>query len=314
MRLIDKISSKVDKTVKFIFQLKDGLITEAAYINKDDGKDIICVSCQTACPLGCEFCHTTDAIGKIRARNLEATEMIDVVSASHALLELGQNKRMLLISYMGCGEPMCNTWHVLGSMHKLREEYSLIRFAIATLLPSHTWTNFFHLIKMVQTHKFDLKMHLSLHFTDDDIRKEWMPAALPYRTAIAALEFYANLTGNSVEAHYAMIDGVNDSDDNAYALVDALQGRGIPVKLLQYNERKTINHHTTENSRVQRFMDILWDEAIDCEYYVPPGLDVGASCGQFLLDYYLKYNTIGENQNALQSTLCAVDGKFDLGY
>jgi len=292
MRLIDKISSKVDKTVKFIFQLKDGLITEAAYINKDDGKDIICVSCQTACLLGCKFCFTTDFLGKIKVRNLTALEMTDVVSHVHESLGLLQYNRMLLISYMGCGEPLCNTWHVLESMQELRNKYSPIRFAIATLLPNQSWTNFFHLTKTVKTYKLDLKMHLSLHFTNDDIRKEWMPAALPYRTAIAALEFYTNLTGNSVEVHYAMIDGVNDSDDNAYALVDALQGRGIPVKLLQYNERKTINHHATEKSCVQRFMDILWDEGIDCEYYAPPGRDVSSSCGQFLYEYYLKYNFI----------------------
>lgn len=292
MQLIDKICSTVDKTVKFIFQLDCGLITEVAYINKDDGKDILCVSCQTACKLACKFCFTTDALGKIRTRSLTGEEIVSVVSSAYDLLELAKNERMLLISYMGCGEPLCNTSGILSSMRNLRDKYKQIRFAIATLIPHYLWTDFFRLVQEVQIYKFNLKLHLSLHFTNDEVRQEWMPAALPIGPAVAMLEFYRKLTGNSVEVHYALIDGVNDHMCDADALAKLLGNRDIPVKLLQYNEREVVPEKHSEPDAVQRFMDNLERQGIKTEYYVPPGKDCGASCGAFLLDYYLKYNGV----------------------
>lgn len=290
MLLLDTMKSKLDKTVKYVFQLDGGLITEVSYINKDDGKDILCVATQTGCGLGCRFCFMTDTIGKIRVLPISGQEIADMVSAVHRDLNLAQNQRMLLISYMGCGEPLCNLSGVLGSMHLLERKYKPIRFAIATLIPSYLWGDFFYLTNQVQIYKFNLKLHLSLHFTDDAIRKEWMPNALPIGPAIAALEFYRKLTGNSVELHYALIDGVNDRHVDVWSLGELLRNRDIPVKLLYYNEREVISEKRSGDHTVELFMEELDAQGVKNEYYVPPGLSVGASCGQFLMDYYLKYN------------------------
>ena len=114
MKLLEKVRSKQDKTIKYIFQLKDKLITEVSYIDNNTAKDIICISCQTGCNLGCRFCHTADGVGKIEVRNLDKGEMFRVLE--HVFHDLKLGKRLLLVSYMGCGEPLLNWDHVVDSM------------------------------------------------------------------------------------------------------------------------------------------------------------------------------------------------------
>ena len=277
--LIDTIYSKIDKTVKYIFRLSDGLITEVSYIDNGSPKDIICVGSQTSCAMGCQFCHTSDLKGVV-LRNLTSKEISDCVRQVYDERCLGS--RMLLVSYMGCGEPLLNWMNVVESMIDIRQFQTNSRFAIATLIPRSKVFEFFKLAEKIQFYGLNVKMHLSLHFTKDDLRREWMPAALEIEPAVAALNFYHKLTNNSVEAHYALIDGVNDTSNDAMRLNRLLVD--IPVKILRYNERKSFGR---SSDLVREFMDQL---IIACEYYDPKGKDVGASCGQFLTDYYEKYN------------------------
>jgi 23S rRNA (adenine2503-C2)-methyltransferase len=189
---------------------------------------------------------------------------------------------------MGCGEPLLNHNHVFHSMCRIARQIPHSRFALATLIPSHSWDNFFDLTASIARKELPVKIHLSLHFPYDSLRQEWMPAALSIGPSIAALEFYKKITGQSVEIHYALIDNVNDSVRHADELASLIKGRNIPVKLLRYNERQSIDYHTSE--RVGFFQSILSQHGINHEYYEPPGIDVGSSCGMFLLDYYEKYN------------------------
>jgi 23S rRNA (adenine2503-C2)-methyltransferase len=296
MILLNKIFSKTDNTIKYIFQTKDEIIIEMAYINKEDGKDIICVPSQTSCKMGCKFCHITDASDKLKYGNLTPLEIIDGVNYIYNDLELIKNPRTLLISYMGCGEPLINMDNVISSMTWLKREYQnvkvpLIRFAIATSLPYFSMVKFFELTEAINSLKLPVKIHLSLHYTNDELRKEWMPESAPIIPSIIALEYYQKRTGNSVEIHYALIDGVNDTEKDAILLTDLLKNRNIPVKFLFYNEKPTIEFHASSKEKINIFKQYFEKYDIKYEYYIPPGLDVGASCGQFLMDYYLKYNT-----------------------
>lgn len=284
--LLDTIHSKVDKTVKYVIRLDDGLIAEVAYIDKDDGRDIICVGCQTACDCGCKFCHTAEALGKVKNRCLGASEiegLVMFVRNRHR-----HDDRFVLVSYMGCGEPMKNMEAVFNSMWALRVFIGKdTRFAVATLLPESHWHKFFKFTGRVKTEKMPVKVHLSLHFTSDEIRKRWMPCALPINPAMTALSFYRQMTENPVELHYALIDGVNDSESDSSALTDLALRHNAPVKILRYNPRD-IQH--VPSNRVNEFLHEMRVRQAEVEYYEPPGIDVGASCGQFLLDYYYRYN------------------------
>ena len=293
MRHIDIIKSTEDNTWKYIFKLEDDLIVEFSYINKNDGKDIICVPSQTMCNLSCKFCHTTEYIGKIKSRNLSLTEIYYGVQFITTHLDLKKNNRVLLISYMGTGEPLLNVDNIVVSMKQIKkmesDGYSLVRFAIATSIPKDYWINFYHLTDRIKDNNLPVKIHLSLHYTSDDQRKEWMPASLNIESSIACVDFYHKYTGNPVEIHYALIDGVNDTKSDAIRLTDFIKGKGFNVKFLFYNEKKSIDYHASNINKINVFKTHLGDSFIPFEYYVPPGLSIGASCGSFLMDCDQKY-------------------------
>ncbi len=303
MELLETIKSQVDNTIKFILQTEDGLIIENSYINKNDGKDIICVPSQTSCKMRCKFCHITDSCDQIINRNLTSNEIKDGVDLVYNYLELNRSPKVLLVSYMGCGEPTLNPKNVIESMVLMCDEYQdikvpLIRFAIATSLPEFAWLNYFEIVNQIHKNKLPVKLHLSLHYTIDTLRKEWMPNSLKIIPSLSALDFYKKLTKNSAEIHYTLIDGVNDTEQDAILLSEFLKDKDIPIKFLFYNEKPTIEFHASSKEKLNIFKRYFDRYGIQHEYYIPPGLDVGASCGQFLMDYYIKYNSIIKKQSA----------------
>jgi 23S rRNA (adenine2503-C2)-methyltransferase len=280
-----KLTSADGVVTKYVFRTGLGDIAEMSYINKDDGKDIVCIPTQTLCPMGCLFCHTTDYIGKIDCRDLTSGEMYEGVENVFGDKKLGQ--RPLLISYMGCGEPIINEQNVIRSMRAISKlPAPLVRFAVATSLPRGCWLRFFGWTQRIASHKLPVKLHISLHYTTDQVRSEWMPRSLEIAPTLEAASFYRALTGNAVEVHYALIEGLNDSEEDASRLGELLAGRGFNVKFLFYNERSAVDAKASSQERLTAFQEAFAQHGIEHEYYVPPGLDIGASCGQFLLDHY----------------------------
>jgi 23S rRNA (adenine2503-C2)-methyltransferase len=290
MELVKVVKSQLDKTEKFVFKNTQGYIVEMSYIDNGTNKDIICVPTHTMCNIGCKFCHTTDYIGKIDCKKLTAYEISDGVNFVFKAMGLHESKRTLLVSVMGCGEPMQNVDEVLKSMTMIRDKYKerYVRFAVATCLPNANWDKFFHFTKMVDLLKLDVKVHLSLHYTHDEIRKQWMPNSLEIKPSLDAMSFYKEVTGNKVEIHYALIDGVNDGLENIVMLNYLLRGREFNVKFLFYNEKTSIHEKASNESKYEDFKRSLWVQGIETEYYVPPGISIGGSCGQFLMDLYLE--------------------------
>jgi 23S rRNA (adenine2503-C2)-methyltransferase len=113
LETLDKIKSQNDNTIKYIFKTDDGLIIEMSYINKNDGKNIICVPTQTSCKMKCKFCHITDVTDKLINRNLKSSEILQGINYIYDELKLCTDPKVLLISYMGCGEPLLNYQEVV---------------------------------------------------------------------------------------------------------------------------------------------------------------------------------------------------------
>lgn len=295
MKLLDKVKSKTSNVTKYIFQIETGQIMEVSYINKSDGKDIICVPTQTSCVMQCKFCHITDIQDRLVCRNLSGNDIFDAVS--YIVEENNLNNNTLLVSYMGLGEPLLNVDHVINSMARIQAifdysgRYDVVRFGLATSMPTYTSRAMDTLIGYVNIFSFDLKIHFSLHYTCHTQRKNWMPKAEMLELSIYKLREYANKTYNKVEVHYALIDGVNDTQEDAERLREMLTGTGFSVKFLFFNEKPTLDAHRSNREKMKIFTDLLDDVGIESEYYIPPGLDIGASCGQFIQDSYLKYNS-----------------------
>ena len=297
MKFLEKVSSSVDNVVKYVFRFGAGVkdIVEFSYIDNGTGKDIICVSCQTMCNMGCKFCHCTDYIGKISVFSLDEHKIMQGVC--YIVRDLDVKKDTLLISYMGCGEPFNLIWEntIINSMKMIRnaylnKPYTTVRFGLATCLPKNSVDKFFKFCKQVKDNKLPVKLHLSLHYTDDETRAEWMPASLDIHSSIAACKFYKEYTGNSVEIHYTLIAGVNDrvssikTHSDITKLNELLWWTGFNIKFISYNVKDTLTYIPSQK-------EIYFKEnmLISSEIYTPPGRDIGSSCGQFLFETHSRY-------------------------
>lgn len=285
MELVEKIHSKVDKTIKYIFKTGDEQLVEISYIDNGSDKDIICVASQTMCNMKCNFCHLTDLIGEVKVQDLRHNQIVYVVNYIVRSLNLLENKRRLHISYMGSGEPLDNIMNVVYSMTGIKLSYpdAEVTFGLATILPKKNWRNLIELSEIVQRRDLSVKVHLSLHYTKNEDRWKYMPSALDIKSSIAALELYKNVTGNPVEIHYTMIKGQNDSIGSAIALIKLLDRRLIPVKFLSFNDKDSTNDQAASSASIKSFMTELDAYMIDSEYYVSPGHDISASCGEFMV-------------------------------
>ena len=133
MELKDKVSSKVDKTIKYVFKLNDGAIIEVTYIDNGTDKDIICVASQTMCNMKCSFCHLTDHIGNIKLRDVTSAEINETVDIIYKDLSLDKNERRLHISFMGCGEPLANLSEVEKSMRDCAAMFTDLDAHVSTI-------------------------------------------------------------------------------------------------------------------------------------------------------------------------------------
>lgn len=284
MNLLKKIPSQVDKTIKYIFEVEKGLVVEYSYIDNGTGKDIICTPCQTMCNMSCKFCHLTDHIGKVKMKDLTSAQIVFGIDYISHDLNL-QEEKPLLISYMGCGEPLANINEVLDSMTHLMSVWNNIRFGLATMLPKAKWFDFFTMMKEVEYHKIPLKVHLSLHFTEDKTRTEWMPSAWEIGYSLKALELYGSVTKNPTEVHYTVMEGANDND-LSITLLNKLIPTQTTIKLMRYSEKESLEVKEASMQNINQIKKFLLTENPDrvVEYYEPPGHDIGASCGQFLTD------------------------------
>lgn len=286
LALIKTIQSQKDATQKFVFYSPDhDAKFEVSLIKKPgDDKDIICVPCQTSCKMGCKFCYLTTHGNDLPYEDLWHMEIVEAIER---IIDVGDCHRpTLLISYMGAGEPLANYPNVMDSVHlarkRLTQQGRALRFALSTVLPSKFDLVFFDLISEVRNFTIPMKVHLSLHFTDNRTRGEYLPAATDIKTSIAMLETYHQVTGNPVEIHYTLIEGVNDYNYNIIELSGLLWNRNIPIKILAYSENPEVDGQRSQ--RAQEFVERLRSRGFTVEYYEPPGSDIGASCGQFNLE------------------------------
>ena len=273
-----KVASAEDATIKYIFDVH-GQMVEFSYIDNGTDKDIICVPCQTMCNMKCTFCHLTDHIGQIPTKDMDYKDIVEGIEYIICDLRLGY--RTILISYMGCGEPLANINNVIDSMVMLQEPN--IRFGLATMLPKKHYDSFFTLIQRVKSMKLPVKVHLSMHFVDDEQRKEWMPSALDLESSMNMLRLYHSLTGNPIEVHYTIMKDVNDSDYHIDSLNEWIDGH-TTIKFMMFSEKESLEVVKADEKKLENAMTWLKSEGKIVEYYKPPGNDIGSSCGQFLFE------------------------------
>ena len=299
VKLKKRIKSKIDKTEKFILELPDGLLTEFSYINKDDGKIIICASTQTGCNMGCTFCHLTgEKLQKIRGLTRYELEEAVLLIEKDMTKEINTSNKTLLISYMGVGEPLNNTTEVLYASDFIESKYfhcyKNVRFAVSTMIPKDKLADLFFLVREMTDRNLELKLHYSLHSLGIN-RRILMPNALEFHKVINNLEYIKEYFGVTLEIHWTLIKGMNDNL-NALTMLAAFC---IPVKFLKLAEKKEFEGESYSFEEYEKTIKPIFDRSDRvCEYYDPPGADVGASCGQISLEVY--QNVLHNSEQHLQ--------------
>lgn len=266
-----KLVSVYDNTVKYLFKLHDGEYIESVVMKYKYGYTI-CVSSQVGCKMGCTFCASTIA-GFIR--NLTASEILSqVATAQHDL-----NIRISHIVLMGVGEPMDNFDNVLRFLELVTDENGLnLSMRNISLSTCGVVDGIYKLLEK----KLQLTLSISLHAPNDEIRSRTMPVNKKWNIdeLLTACRAYTKATSRRISFEYAMISGVNDSDECAKELAGKLKGMLAHVNLIPVNEVKETGYKKSGEDRIKRFTQILTSYGINTTVRRTLGSDINASCGQ----------------------------------
>ena len=266
-----KFVSRYDKTVKYLFSFPDGECVESVVMAYHHGWSI-CISTQVGCRMGCTFCAT----GKCGfSRSLTASEMLAQIEAAQRDLDI----RVSNVVLMGMGEPLDNFENVVRFIRLVSSEQSLnIGTRHITLSTCGIVPKIYELAK----YRFQINLAVSLHAPNDELRSRTMPIAraYPMEQLLRACADYFEATGRRVTYEYALISGVNDSDECARELAQKLSGTHSHVNLIPVNAVEGTGFNKSSIKRQQSFADILAGRGIAATVRRTLGSDINASCGQ----------------------------------
>jgi 23S rRNA (adenine2503-C2)-methyltransferase len=281
-----------DGTVKTLFRTEDGHPVEAVLMRYRDGRRSLCLSSQSGCPLTCTFCATGSMVF---GRNLTASEILEQALHFRRLTKVDH------AVFMGMGEPMLNLDEVLGAARRLPDlGITHRRTTISTVgwLPG--------LRRFVDEVDEPIRLALSLHAPDDELRSQIMPVneRYPIADVVAECRRHVSATNRRVFVEYVMLDGVNDAVEQARALAALLGGDHFKVNLIPYNriagsaagkaldaQRKggppppaadsvAERYGSSSRERIAAFRHELERARIPVTVRVTRGRDIEAACGQ----------------------------------
>ena len=266
-----KLVSVYDNTVKYLFRLNDGELIESVVMKYKYGYTI-CVSSQVGCKMGCKFCASGIA-GFVR--NLTASEILSQVYTAQRDLDI----RISHIVMMGVGEPLDNFDNVMRFLSLVTDENGLnISMRNISLSTCGVVTGIYKLMEK----KLQLTLSISLHAPNDNIRSLTMPVNDKWNIdeLLRACRDYTNVTSRRISFEYAMISGVNDSDECARELGKRLKGMLCHVNLIPVNSVKERDYKKSSDNRIAEFIKILEKYGINVTVRRTLGSDINASCGQ----------------------------------
>ena len=275
-----------DGTVKWLFDVGRGDAVETVFIPEAD-RGTLCISSQAGCAVGCRFCSTGH---QGFSRNLSTGEIIaQLWFAEHQLrkrLKTVQGNRIISnVVMMGMGEPLQNYSALLPALRVMLDDhgYGLSRRRVTVSTSG--------VVPMIERLQADCPVALavSLHAPDDALREQLVPLnrKYPLVSLMAACRAYlAAAPRDFITFEYCMLDGVNDSPDQARALIALVQGQGestrVPCKfnLIPFNPFPASGLTCSPRDRVMAFAKLLQDAGIVTTVRKTRGDDIDAACGQ----------------------------------
>ncbi len=270
-----------DGTRRYLMKTHDGFPVETVFI-PEERRDTICFSSQSGCPLQCTFCLTAQ-LGLLR--NLTAGEIVEqiIIALNDAYGVSVKAPRGTNLVGMGAGEPFLNFAELMRAIRIMAEPDGLyivprrVTVSTAGVVPR---------IRELATIPDRPHLAVSLAAPTDELRNELMPInkKWPLNELLAACEdFQKALKPNErFTFEYVMLDGVNDSDEQARQLANLLNRHELRAKvnLIPHNPAEPLPYQPSPPARVESFKEILESKGVHAFVRQPRGRDILAACGQ----------------------------------
>ena len=274
--VVRKQESAKDGTIKYLWRLSDGNCVETVLMRYHYG-NTVCISTEVGCRMGCAFCAST--LGGL-VRRLEPFEMLDQV----LFTQVDSGLPVSHIVLMGIGEPLDNFDNVMKFLELVNSpegmNISMRHISLSTcgLVPK---------IDELAKRKLQLTLSVSLHAPNDEIRNRIMPVnkAYPTEELLEACRRYYQATSRRISFEYAMIDGVNDREQDARELLRRLKGLPAHFNLIPLNHVEESPLKPSTRKAVAAFQKTLEDGGVTATVRRTLGGDIDASCGQLRRKY-----------------------------
>ena len=270
-RVARKQVSKLDGTIKYLWQLGDGNCVESVVMQYHHG-NTVCISSEVGCPMGCKFCAST--LGGL-VRRLTPAELLDQVLFS----QLDSGLTISNIVLMGIGEPLDNFDAVMRFLELVNSPEGL---NIGMRHISLSTCGLVDKIELLAERNLQLTLSVSLHSPDNESRSKIMPVnkRWPVEQLLAACRAYFEKTGRRVSFEYTMIDGVSDAPEQAELLAKKLHGMQAHVNMIPLNNVEESGLKCSSHAAIERFQKILESHGVTATVRRTLGSDIDASCGQ----------------------------------
>lgn len=271
-----------DGTRRYLMKTTDNYPVETVFI-PSEGRDTICFSSQSGCPLKCDFCLTAK-LGLLR--NLTVGEIVEqIIIVLNDVYGVGaETPHGTNLVGMGAGEPFLNFENLITALRIMADKDGL--FIVPNRVTISTAGIVPRIYDLANLHD---RPHLaiSLSASNDELREKLMPINKKWDLAElmkAAKEFEASLRrGERFTFEYVMLGGVNDRDQDARELADLLsrfQLNRVKINLIPHNGAEQLDYTASTPDQVARFKSILESRGVDAYVRQPRGRDIYAACGQ----------------------------------
>ena len=262
----------VDGTVKFLHILDDGEMIESVLIPEED-HNTLCVSTQSGCTMSCAFCETGREPG---GRDLTTGEILAQVV--YAIRFTGDRLKVRNLVFMGMGEPLLNLDALLRALRVILSERGLDFSPRRVTVSTCGWVPG---IKRLAEEGPDVNLAISLNATDDSTRSTLMPVnrKYPIHSLMEAVRAFPVKARRRITFEYVLIEGVNDTREDARRLKNILKGVPSKVNLIPCNENFSGLRAPSE-SNARAFQEWLLECGVLATMRKSRGQEIGAACGQ----------------------------------
>lgn len=262
-----------DGSIKYLLELEDGEVVESVWMPSDSRKTL-CLSTQVGCRLNCSFCLTASLGLK---RNLTAGEIIGQHIAINQ--ELEEKDQITNVVFMGMGEPLDNFRPVVDALRLMTSPEAM---KLSTRKVTVSTSGLVEKIKAFQNEDIHINLAISLNASDNTTRDRLMPInkKYPIEKLIDCLKHYPLKPQRRHTIEYVLLEGINDSDEDAVRLVKLLRGVPCKINLISFNAFDSSEYRPPSRQRVLKFQNYLIEHNFSAFIRENRATDILGACGQ----------------------------------